>query len=117
MQRSLRRILGFASREECLARHITQYYGSPDERNRFVELLREQHRLTDFETKLRGKDGQVIWILETATLLDTREGEQQIVEGTILDITDRKRDEEALIEADAGGRRRPAGPRASSWPT
>ena len=92
------RILGFASREECLARHITQYYGSPDERNRFVELLREQHRLTDFETKLRGKDGQVIWILETATLLDTREGEQQIVEGTILDITERKQAEAALIE-------------------
>jgi two-component system sensor histidine kinase/response regulator len=93
------RILGFASREECLAKHISEHYGAPEERDAYLALLKAKRSVTDFETKLRGKDGGEIWILETATLLDVKQGDQEIVEGTILDITGRKRAEAALIEA------------------
>jgi len=93
------RILGYSSREECLAKPITEHYEMADERHVFVSRLMHEDSLSNFESKLRGRDGQVIWILETATLLESGNGGGSIVEGTIIDITQRKEAEDALRTA------------------
>ena len=93
------RILGYSSREECLAKPIAEHYEVAEERRVFVSRLMHEDSLSNFESRLRGRDGQVVWILETATLLESGNGASSIVEGTIIDITQRKEAEDALRTA------------------
>jgi len=93
------RILGFASREECLASPLTSRYANPAERDAFVALLTRDRRISQFETRVLGRDGRPIWILETATMFDDGDAKNAVVEGTIIDITERKIAEEALQAA------------------
>ena len=93
------RILGYTSRAECLARPISDYYVAAEDRDDFVARLTREKSLSDFESKLRGRDGRTFWILETAILLASDAGGPSIVEGTILDITQRKEAESALRAA------------------
>ena len=93
------RILGYASREVCLTVPLSSHYDHPGDRTEFVTRLTHEKTLPDFETQLKGRDGQPIWIIETATLLPGENGGPNIVEGTILDITRRKEAEAALRAA------------------
>jgi two-component system sensor histidine kinase/response regulator len=93
------RILGYASREECLARSMTEHYSVAGDRGEFVARLMNDNTLADFESKLRGLDGRPVWVLETATLLESGNGGSSVIEGTILDITQRKEAEDALRAA------------------
>jgi PAS domain S-box-containing protein len=90
------RILGFASPEECRAHPLGELYVSAEDRAGFLTALRERGQLTDYESRLKARDGREIWVLETATLLNGQRAEGQLVEGTILDITPRKEAENVL---------------------
>jgi two-component system sensor histidine kinase/response regulator len=89
-------MLGYATSEECMQRPVVDSYAVPAERGRFVAELRQRSQLHDFEHKLRRKDGSPMWVLENASLLMAPDGAQEIIEGTITDITQRKEIEEAL---------------------
>jgi PAS domain S-box-containing protein len=93
------RILGYSSREECLAKPIAEHYEAAEERRVFVSRITDEVSLSNFESKLRGRDGQLVWILETATLVESGNGASSIIEGTIIDITQRKEAEDALWTA------------------
>ncbi|MGQ0649234.1 MAG: response regulator [Gemmatimonadaceae bacterium] len=93
------RILGYESREACLAGHVSEVYEDWNERTRFVSQLTRERRLIDFESRIRARDGREIWILESATLLEGEADEPNVIEGTILDITARKRAEAVLSQA------------------
>jgi diguanylate cyclase (GGDEF)-like protein len=54
----------------------------------------ERQTLTNYEECLRRKDGTFVWVLENETLIDSPEG--PIIEGTLIDITERKRAEEQV---------------------
>jgi two-component system sensor histidine kinase/response regulator len=90
------RILGFASREECMATPLADSYQAAEERRVFVSRLIDEERLSNFESKMNTRDGRTVWILETATLLADGDGGESVIEGTIVDITLRKEAEEAL---------------------
>ncbi len=89
-------ILGYASRQECLAKSMVEHYSTAADRGEFVTRLMTENSLSDFENKLVGQDGRPVWVLETATLLESGNGESSIIEGTIIDITQRKEAEDAL---------------------
>jgi two-component system sensor histidine kinase/response regulator len=88
-------ILGYASRDECMALPMGSLHFVPEERDTFVSKVVSEKSLPAFESKLKGKRGDPVWVLETATLLQT-DGEPPVIEGTILDITQRKEAEVAL---------------------
>jgi two-component system, sensor histidine kinase and response regulator len=90
------RILGFASREECMAAPLSDSYQAAEERRVFVSRLMNEESLSNFESKMNTRDGRLVWILETATLLKAGNGGETVIEGTIVDITLRKEAEEAL---------------------
>jgi two-component system sensor histidine kinase/response regulator len=94
------RVFGYASREECLAHRVLRHYPVPADRDRFVARLKEELRLTDLESCLQRQDGTPVWVLENATLGRNGAGEP-VIEGTLIDITQRKHAEEALIAATA----------------
>jgi two-component system sensor histidine kinase/response regulator len=93
------RILGFTSREECMATPLADSYQAAEERQVFVSRLMHEDSLSNFESKMNTRDGRIVWILETATLLESWEGGESVIEGTIVDITLRKEAEEALNTA------------------
>ncbi|MFN8573773.1 MAG: response regulator [Gemmatimonadaceae bacterium] len=93
------RILGYASREECLTLSARDLYFELGERDRFVLALENNGHLSDYETRVRGREGQELWIIESAHLVPVSRDEPATIEGTILDITERRSSEQALTEA------------------
>ncbi len=93
-------ITGYASRAECLTHRAADLYLDTEDRARFLTTLEEHGVLTDFESQIKGRDGGPVWILETATLTGAdANGGERVIEGTILDITERKEAEAALTRA------------------
>ena len=90
-------ILGYASREELMQRSAAELYLHPAERDEFISTLRRERMLTSHEISLRRKDGRPCWLVESVSLI---EGDPEILEGTVIDITDRKLTENALRESE-----------------
>ena len=99
---SFARLFGFLSRAEMLTRSTKELYFDIGVREEFLTRLRGQLCLTNYEMQMRRADGTPIWVLENAALL-VEDGEE-ILEGTIIDITERKRVEEALRGSEANYR-------------
>jgi diguanylate cyclase (GGDEF)-like protein/PAS domain S-box-containing protein len=93
---SFARIFGYASREEALERPAWDFYLSPEERKASIERLREKLYLTNEELCLRRKDGSLVWVLENGGLVEGPDGELSVIEGTVIDISERKRAEEQV---------------------
>lgn len=89
-------LFGYASREEFLERGSIDYL-HPHERDSIVRRLREEGAVTNEEVELRGRDGSAVWALENVRRIIPEGSSEPVLEGIILDITDRKR-EEAEIE-------------------
>jgi two-component system, cell cycle sensor histidine kinase and response regulator CckA len=87
------RLFGYASRQDLLDHSAIPLHESPDSRRRIVEELRQRGTLVAREARARRKDGSLFWTLEHASLLP---GPPEVIEGTIVDITERKEAEEAL---------------------
>ena len=66
------------------------------DREKFIAQLREQGTLINAEWCLRRKDGSPVWILENSSLIEGEEGAPTSIQGTVVDITKRKRAEQLL---------------------
>ena len=95
---ALARIFGYASPQEFLSQNAHSLYFSPEERAAAVAALKEKKVLTNLELRLRRKDGTPVWVLLNSALVEGA-GESPVIATTALDITDRKRAEEALQKA------------------
>jgi PAS domain S-box-containing protein len=84
------RIMGYASREELLACHALEFYFSPSDRQGFIEQCRNLRSLTNFESRLRRKDGSAVWVLENVEPVMGPEGSPVMIEGTLVDISPQK---------------------------
>jgi len=92
------RTLGYASRQEVLAQTTFDLYLDPQDHELAIARLTQEKFLTNCEFQLRRQDGTSVWALVNETLLED-EDEGGLVEGTIIDITVRKRAEAELQEA------------------
>jgi diguanylate cyclase (GGDEF)-like protein/PAS domain S-box-containing protein len=93
------KILGFGSAEEIYALPgAASLYWDPQARTAFVRELERTGAMYSTEAVLRRRDGAQVVVLESARVV--RDEQQRIVafEGTIADITERKRVEQAIFE-------------------
>jgi PAS domain S-box-containing protein len=90
-------ILGYQSRDEIRGRLASEFYFSPGERQPLVDELFDKQVLRSREVQLKRKDGSPVWVLFNSAALHT-EHDKTILQGTIFDISQRKRSEEALAE-------------------
>src|SRR5437588_602611 len=88
------RIFGYGNREALLAQTAAQLYVDLADRARALETLRREHVLRNLEVRFRTKDGQPIWVLENAILLEAEGRQPGIIEGTLIDISDLKHADE-----------------------
>jgi len=91
---ALARIYGYESPEELmgsLAASGRSLYVEPSRRADFERLMRETGAVTQFESQVHRRDGSVIWISENARVVRASDGRVLHYEGTVEDITERKR--------------------------
>jgi PAS domain S-box-containing protein len=88
---SFAQIFGYQSREDVMEPGRFSPYYTAEQRARYVEQLLRVKALTNVELNLRRRDGSEVWVLENVTLID--DGESQLIQGTLVDITERKRSE------------------------
>jgi phosphoserine phosphatase RsbU/P len=101
---ALARIYGYDSPAELMAGLTDigrQLYVEPGRRDEFIRLMEQQDVVTDFASRVRRRDGSVIWISENVRAV--RDERQQLLyyEGTVEDITERKRAEEQMRDSEA----------------
>ena len=82
--------------EEARGRTLTELnaWVSPDDRKRMLEVTLAQGKMHDVETALRTKSGSEIWFLLSVDILEMNGQTLVLAQG--IDITDRKRAEQAL---------------------
>jgi diguanylate cyclase (GGDEF)-like protein/PAS domain S-box-containing protein len=90
------RMFGYDTREEFIQQPAASVYFERSERDRIMELLREQKSISNYEIRLRKKDGTALWVLGNMNLLEEAQGGAPVIEGTIIDITDRKYAQEQI---------------------
>ncbi len=96
------RLYGYDSVEELMTSGIDlnhQFYVETGD-NEFRRQLQEHGAISNFESKIYRKDGSTIWILQNARAIRNEKGTLLYYEGTIQDITKRKRSEEKLHLSD-----------------
>jgi diguanylate cyclase (GGDEF)-like protein/PAS domain S-box-containing protein len=92
-------MLGYDSAEELKAVGPTpKLYVNPIDRERVFARLEAEGIVKNFEYRLRRKDGREIVVLENARAVLDDHGHVVAHEGTITDITDRKRAETRVFE-------------------
>ena len=96
---TLARIYGYDSVSELQA-SVTdigrRLYVNPQRRAEFQRLIEQAGEVHQFESEIYRKDGSVIWISEHARAAYDDTGALLYYEGTVEDITERKRNEELL---------------------
>jgi PAS domain S-box-containing protein/putative nucleotidyltransferase with HDIG domain len=88
-------ILGFPDRTTLASKGSDSLYIDPEVRQRWVALLERHGVVTDFEIQLRRHDGTPIWVRANARVVRDGAGQTLYTEGAIVDVTARKRAEEA----------------------
>jgi two-component system cell cycle sensor histidine kinase/response regulator CckA len=93
---ALARMCGYCSPAEMIlsVRDMSQdLYADPQARVEFQRRMAEHGSVESFEYQLRRKDGARIWVSENARVVRVSNGEIVAYEGTMEDITERKRAE------------------------
>ena len=94
---ALARMYGYTSPKEmltCISNIEQQVYVDAEAQQGFARLIREQGEVRGFEYRVRRKDGSIIWISEHARAVRDSKGGVRYYEGSIQDISARKRAEE-----------------------
>jgi PAS domain S-box-containing protein len=93
------RMYGFKSKQEALAHPAVMLYPQPLEREQFLIDLGKEGQVLNYECSQRRQDGALFWILERATIVQNADG-SSFIEGTAIDITERKASEIALKQSE-----------------
>jgi len=99
---ALARIYGYDSPVELMAsiKDIADtLYVEHGRRGEFMRLMQENDTLSGFESRIYRKDGSIIWIAENCRAVRDAQGKLLYYEGTVEDITERKRAEEQIRRA------------------
>ncbi len=87
------------SRDELIGTDFSQYFTEPEKAKAGYETVFREGFVTDYELKLRHRDGRITPVLYNATVFRDESGAIAGVFAAARDITERKRAEDALMKA------------------
>jgi PAS domain S-box-containing protein len=98
---ALARIMGYATPEALIGgvndvAHTV--YVNPGLRAEYKERMQRDGMVREFEYQVRRRDGSLLWLSDSATAARDETGGIVRYEGTVRDITDQKRAEDAIAE-------------------
>ena len=94
-------VLGYETLDELLKIEVSEHYENPDDRKRFSRAIEQDGFAKEFPANLRKKNGDIINTLITSTAIRDGYGNMAGLQGTIRDITEQKRAEDALKESES----------------
>ncbi len=89
---SIKRYTGFGV-DYLLGRPASDLYLTPDDRYNLLETIKEKGEVNDYELFLKDKDGKSLVVSVNAHILLDDDGSISGIEGSLRDITDRKKSE------------------------
>ncbi len=101
---AMAKTLGYASPDELLSAATDvaeQYYVNPEDRKELLRIVSERGWVSGFENQNRKRDGTRIWTTTNMRAIRDSKGEVIYLEGSYLDITERKEKEKAEREREA----------------
>lgn len=101
---ALARIYGYGSSAELMAKLTdisAELYVERGRRQEFIRLMEQNDVVQGFESQIYRKDGSIIWISENVRSVRDYTGKIIYYEGTVEDITERKRVEQEVRNSEA----------------
>ena len=98
---ALARMLGYGSPEKLLdgLEELSATFVDHERASELHRLLEKQGEVRELEHEVRRRDGSTLWVSENARMVRDESGAVIGVEGTLLDISERRRAEIGLREA------------------
>ena len=93
-------MLGYPTLEELCQTEIGDLYADPDARRRWKQMMEDEGIVRSFEARLQRYDDSLIWVRDTTRAVRSADGAISRYEGGFEDITEQKRAEAALQEAE-----------------
>jgi diguanylate cyclase (GGDEF)-like protein/PAS domain S-box-containing protein len=90
------RLFGYETCRPLLEAEGTFPLFDADDRTHLLDRLRREGAVSNREVRLQNREGQAVWALENVRLVEGDAGEPAILEGILLDITDRKLAEQEI---------------------
>ena len=98
---ALARMMGYKTPEDLIngiGDIADTVYVHTEARAEYKLLMQRDGMVREFEYQVRARDGTVLWISDSATIVRDEAGAIIRYEGTVRDITDQKRAEDAIAE-------------------
>ncbi|MET3838903.1 PAS domain S-box protein [Bradyrhizobium sp. OAE829] len=98
---ALARMMGYATPQDLingLGDVSESVYVDPQARVEYERLMERDGMVREYEYQVRARDGTVLWLSDSASAVRNEDGELIRYEGTVRDITDQKRAEDAIAE-------------------
>ena len=92
-------LLGYASAEELYQVPARMLYWYPSDRDTFVRRVESEGELRNEEYVMRRKDGSMLVVIDNCRVVRNKLGRVSGYEGTLSDITERKKAETAVFQA------------------
>lgn len=97
---ALVKMFGFPDVWSILAMKAKDLYAIQEDITRFNSAVEQNNLITSFDTEFRRFDGTTFWAEDNVHIIRNEQGQISFYEGSLTDITDRKRAEEALKKSE-----------------
>ena len=92
-------MLGFESLGDALGAHVEDFYKNPEDRKNLMDTILSRGRISAYEVEMRHRDGRIVTLLVNAHIRRNETGEFSGIQGTVVDISRRKKEETEKVHS------------------
>lgn len=95
---TLAHMLGYRDRRELIEENASEFYVHFKDREHWMKRIETEGGYDHAEIQMRHRGGNIIWVEDQSRAVHDTEGRVMYYEGSLKDITERKKAEEDLVE-------------------